>query len=189
MVGWYNTMELTLINILKDDQTFRNYLQDHQLQKCYSYLDRLCRDEGISFSNVSDFTQLCYEKLNIDVIKFLRTIPPCFGYGDLERITIPPHITSIGYNAFEFCTNLYEVVIEEGCTEILESAFYWCTKLKSITIPKSVRHIGSNTFNHCEKLDTIIYNGTMDEWNQIVKQRNWDYDELTIRCVDGELNN
>ena len=178
-----------LINVLKDDQTFRNYLQTHQIQKCYSYLEQLCRDEGISFKTVSDFTQLCYEKLNIDVLTFLRSIPPCFGYDDLERITIPSHITSIGYNAFEFCTNLYEVVIEEGCTEILESAFYECTKLKSITIPRSVRHIGSYAFYNCYKLDTIIYNGTKDEWNHIPKQSKWDYNtnEPVVSCVDGEI--
>lgn len=57
---------------------------------------------------------------------------------EIEKIIIPASVTYIGNYAFQGCTNLKEVVFEEGRTEpitIGSYAFSECTSLKEIKIP------------------------------------------------------
>ena len=100
-------------------------------------------------------------------------------------VVIPDSVTSLGQNVFYDCSNLREVVIGNGITEIpaddtnpkegmfgnckrLESvtlsnalavigdrAFYGCSSLESITIPDSVHTVGSAAFQRCTLLKEI----------------------------------
>ena len=63
--------------------------------------------------------------------------------------------TSIGEDAFESCTSLTSITIQEGVTSIGEDAFFNCTSLTSITIPESVTSIGYSAFNNCTSLTSI----------------------------------
>ncbi len=58
-------------------------------------------------------------------------------------------VTSIGYNAFEDCSNLASVVIGNSVTTIGESAFYNCSNLASVVIGNSVTSIGDYAFSGC----------------------------------------
>lgn len=53
-------------------------------------------------------------------------------------------VVGIAREAFRDCSNLKEVIIEEGITEIAENAFFNCTNLENIQIPSSVKKIGTN---------------------------------------------
>ncbi len=57
-------------------------------------------------------------------------------------------VTGIGREAFRDCSNLKEVIIEEGITEIAENAFFNCVNLEIIDIPSSVRKIGTNAIRN-----------------------------------------
>ena len=60
------------------------------------------------------------------------------------------------------------VVIENGITGIGDWAFQSCKALTSITIPDSVTRIRTNAFDYCPNLQTVYYQGTKSQWENIV---------------------
>ena len=69
-------------------------------------------------------------------------------------------ITSIGDEAFDYCSGLTSVTIPNSVTSIGDSAFSGCRSLSSITIPNSVTSIGDTAFNDCRSLSSVtIPNG------------------------------
>ena len=96
-----------------------------------------------------------------------------YGCTSLTSITIPDSVTSIGNYAFYGCSRLTSITIPEGVTSIGNSAFYKCTGLKSIIIPESVTFIGQDAFYNCISLKTINYTGTQVQWNAISKGTSW----------------
>lgn len=74
---------------------------------------------------------------------------------NLNEITIPNSVTSIGSSAFQACYSLTSVTIPDSVTSISIYAFYNCPKLTSITIPSSVTSIGSYIFTGCQKLTDV----------------------------------
>ena len=52
-------------------------------------------------------------------------------------------------------------------TSIGKEAFYYCTSLTSITLPISVTEIGKNTFLYCPQLENVYYEGSIEDWCHI----------------------
>jgi hypothetical protein len=73
--------------------------------------------------------------------------------------TIPSSVTSIGAEAFEYCTSLTSVTIPNSVTSIGAEAFYECFDLTSVTIPNSVTSIGQDAFNLCNSLTSVYFTG------------------------------
>ena len=69
--------------------------------------------------------------------------------------TIPDSVTSIGYRAFEACTNLTSVMIPNSVTSIGDEAFEDCSNLTSVTIGNSVKSIGEGAFTWCDSLTSV----------------------------------
>lgn len=69
------------------------------------------------------------------------------GKSGLTSVTIPSSVTDIGAYAFNECTNLANVNLNEGLVSIHGSVFYRCSSLENIEIPNSVTDIGSFAFD------------------------------------------
>lgn len=78
-----------------------------------------------------------------------------FECSSLERIDIPENVTRIGSRAFDGCTSLTKVNIPEGITIIEAITFSGCTSLTNINIPKSVMSIKEGAFDRCTSLTSI----------------------------------
>ena len=76
----------------------------------------------------------------------------------LTSVEIQESVTSIGVDAFMYCTALVDLHIsEEGNNLPLSSqAFYGCSALEQIVLPKRVIRLGNSTFKKCTSLK-IVY--------------------------------
>ena len=80
-------------------------------------------------------------------------------YPNMETVYIPSSVTSIGNDAFYGCTNLRNIIFEDGSQleTIGERAFRDCTSLESIEIPDNVTSIGNYAFNGCSSLQEVVF--------------------------------
>lgn len=104
-------------------------------------------------------------------------------------INIPDSVTTIGNNAFEYCSSLTSVTIPNSVTSIGISAFQGCSSLTSVTIGNSVTSIGSNAFNGCTNLSSVTYNGTKSQFTSITKGSGWKTSvpkTCIVHCTDGD---
>ena len=92
----------------------------------------------------------------------------------LKKIELPKGLTQISAGMIEECEFLEEIVIPEGATTIGEKAFNQCKRLKTVKIPNSVTTIAVNAFNNCAALNTVVYDGTADQWNDLINSKNGD---------------
>ena len=79
-----------------------------------------------------------------------------FYCSGLTSIEIPNSVTSIGDRAFLSCSGLTSITIPNSVTRIGLQAFSYCSGLTNVIIPNSVTSIAYNAFRGCSKLESII---------------------------------
>ncbi len=109
---------------------------------------------------IGDYAFSCCDLTSINIPQTVTTIGDnAFQYcSSLTSITIPSTVTSIGNNAFYGCSSLTSVTIPNSVTSISESAFSGCSGLTSVTIPNSVTSIGNHAFYGCGLTSITIPN-------------------------------
>lgn len=74
---------------------------------------------------------------------------------NIRSITIPQSVTSIGDQAFYYCTALTEITIPQSVTFMGDRAFTGCAKLNSLTIDDAAISIGDWAFAECYVLSKL----------------------------------
>ncbi len=87
---------------------------------------------------------------------------------NLESVTIPNSVTSIGDLAFYGCSGLKSIDIPNSVTSIGELAFCECNGLTSITIPNSVTRIFCGAFEECNSLTSISIGNSVTVIDDVV---------------------
>ena len=115
---------------------------------------------------------------------------PFVGRQHITSLILPNSLTSISDMAFYNCQNLTSITLPENITNIASGAFWNCFNLESIKLPNGITAIKSQAFSNCVKLTEIIFEGTKEEWLNIEKGTDWNYDmkNYTIQCSDGNLD-
>ena len=65
-------------------------------------------------------------------------------------------ITDIS-NAFQGCTNLWEITLPDNLSTIGDAAFANCKSLNSIILPENIVSIGDSSFYNCTSLNSVIF--------------------------------
>lgn len=83
-----------------------------------------------------------------------------FQGSEIEEISIPETVKSIGEYVFYNCGNLKKVKLSSALTYIGNWAFDDCNGLESLTIPNKVREISDTAFVRCRNLTINVYVGS-----------------------------
>jgi hypothetical protein len=121
--------------------------------------------------------------------------------GNLTSIDVPSSLTKLGQDIFLGCSALTTVNGLENTQNVYVSpepptssnTFKGCTNLVHCGLPYSYQYtpaLKPYMFTGCTSLVTIIYNGTVAEWNAITKNSNWKSGSAIryIRCSDGTVD-
>ena len=76
------------------------------------------------------------------------------------------HITTvvyIGMGAFENCSNMRVVILNDGLQKIGDWAFLKCTSLESVTLPSTLTEFGSDAFKSCSNLREVTLNNGLQQ--------------------------
>lgn len=85
-----------------------------------------------------------------------------YVHPNLEKVTLPSTVTYIAYGAFSNCTNLKEVIYENGIETINQSAFY-NTAIENLNLPNSLKTIGNGAFQKCSLLKNIKFGNGIEK--------------------------
>ncbi len=82
-----------------------------------------------------------------------------FSYWEeLESVSLPSTIRTIGNSAFAYCTKLTEITLPSSLERIEANAFVNCSALEEITIPTRLKYCGYTSFERCGSLKTVYVN-------------------------------
>lgn len=78
------------------------------------------------------------------------------------------------------------VRLPKGTAKICNGAFKDCVCLKHVAFYSGMTEIGNNAFLNCTSLDTIVFEGTRKEWEEIKKGSDWNKNvpAKVVHCKD-----
>ncbi|MDE7454319.1 MAG: leucine-rich repeat domain-containing protein [Clostridia bacterium] len=96
---------------------------------------------------------------------------------------------SIDGKIFEEAEYVKNIYIGDDVTRIPDFGFTNCPRVECLNIPSSVKYIGAYAFVNMLSLKNINFDGTIDEWEAIVKGNYWTVyvTDCTVHCTDGDI--
>ena len=83
------------------------------------------------------------------------------------------HVDTIGGGVFRNVDDLQLVDIQSGTRYISSSSFRDCDNLQTVYLPPSVERINNYAFYNCPLLTDIYFNGTQEQWGNVLRGTNW----------------
>lgn len=77
-----------------------------------------------------------------------------YGKTDIEAVTLNGNVKFDGTGQFDRCSNLSNIIIGDGITNIPANCFSNCA-IENITLPDSILELGQNSFSGCSALKNI----------------------------------
>ena len=90
----------------------------------------------------------------------------------INKLTIN-HVDTIGGGVFRNVDDLQLVDIQSGTRYISSSSFRDCDNLQTVYLPPSVERINNYAFYNCPLLTDIYFNGTQEQWGNVLRGTNW----------------
>ena len=97
----------------------------------------------------------------------------------IKSVVINNGVTTVGYDAFDRCTELRSVVIGNTVVTVEDFAFGRCPKLTSVTVGYSVENIGGLAFCYCPSLMEVINYSIL-----YLKAGEAGYGDLCLNAID-----
>ena len=103
------------------------------------------------------------------------------GCDKLMAIDIPNTVACIGKEAFYDCSALIKIIIPDSVDSLGDYAFFNCSSLTSVTIGNGVKKIGVASFVGCVDLTEIIF-GDVENWSVSTTPNG--VDKISISATD-----
>lgn len=89
----------------------------------------------------------------------------CPGFECPANVVMPEGCWDVMAESFKYCTTLKHITLPSTCTIIQTEAFKGCTGLESITIPANVTQVNWRAFQGCTSLKSVTFgNKAVDVW-------------------------
>jgi len=107
---------------------------------------------------------------------------------NVTHVRFHPSVVGVDYQAFEDCTKLRKVTLNDGLKKIGKSAFEGCNSLQSINIPSTVTKIKRYAFMSCTKLQKIVLNEGLSEIGEDAFRNCTALQSITIPSTVDEIS-
>ena len=148
-------------DLVKTDMTlYANWAKLNTIFKCEEQDGRIVLTELINHEDYqslaipSVFNGMPVTAIGDEVFKNLTVNTEDSLFKGLKSLSFPASVTSIGYAAFESCTNLTLSFAGE-ISSLGENAFYNCNSIKQIKLSDDIKTIPFRAFSDCS-LESII---------------------------------
>ena len=112
---------------------------------------------------------ICYFPATLREVRVMCGVIPVAAFNHctmLTKIVLEDGVKEIGMGAFDNCSGLTNIKIPDSVTSIGYSTFNGCSSLTSITIPENVTIIEGNAFSGCSSLTiNCRVNNKPSGWN------------------------
>ncbi|MBP3322392.1 MAG: leucine-rich repeat protein [Clostridia bacterium] len=95
-----------------------------------------------------------------------------FSAKTTEKVILGGQVLTIEEGAFENCTALRTVSLNDTLKSVRDRAFYGCASLRSMTFKEGLAHLGAQIFYGCDALEYVVLPKTLNIVSAFERQNN-----------------